>query len=96
MEVTLRAADGHALGATVYGNGDRAALVMPATGVPQSYYAKYASHLAERGFTVLTFDYRGIGRSRKGDVRGSSARMRDWALLDAAAAADFFGATALR
>src|SRR5205823_10155951 len=35
--------------------------------------------------------YRGIGRSRNGDIRASSARMRDWALLDAAAAFAFFG-----
>ena len=91
MEITLKADDGHVLGATVHGNGHRAVLVMPATGVPQSYYAKYAGYLAERGFTVLTFDYRGIGRSRNGDLRTSTARMRDWALLDAAAAWRFLG-----
>lgn len=92
MEITLKADDGTALGAAVRGNGERAVLIMPATGVPQSYYAKYAAYLAERGFTVLTFDYRGIGRSRNGDLRHSSARMRDWALLDAAAAWRFLGA----
>src|SRR3954465_1875769 len=86
VEVALRAADGHAIGATVFGNGPRAALIMPATGVPQSYYAKYAAYLAERGFTVLTFDYRGIGRSLSGHVRNVRACMQDWALLDAAAA----------
>ena len=91
MEITLHAEDGCALGATLYGSSKRAVLVMPATGVPQSYYAKYAAYLAERGFTVLTFDYRGIGRSRNGDLRSSSARMRDWALLDAAAAWRFLG-----
>ncbi|TMH21490.1 MAG: alpha/beta hydrolase [Betaproteobacteria bacterium] len=91
MEITLKADDGYALGATVFGSRGRAVLVMPATGVPQSYYAKYAAYLAERGFMVLTFDYRGIGRSRNGDIRASSARMRDWALLDAAAAARYLG-----
>lgn len=91
MEITLKADDGHALGATAYGNGARAVLVMPATGVPQSYYAKYAAYLGERGFMVLTFDYRGIGRSRNGDLRACTARMRDWALLDAAAAWRFLG-----
>ena len=48
-----------------------------------------AFRLAARGFTVLTFDYRGIGRSLEGDVRTVNARMRDWALLDGAAAFDF-------
>ena len=91
MEITLKADDGTELGANVYGNGERAVLIMPATGVPQAYYAKYAAHLAERRFTVLTFDYRGIGRSRNGSLRESKARMRDWALLDAAAAWRFLG-----
>jgi predicted alpha/beta hydrolase len=86
MEITLTAADGYALGAATFGSGSRAVLVMPATGVPQAYYAKFAAYLGERGFSVLTFDYRGIGRSKNGDLRKMSARMRDWALLDAAAA----------
>jgi len=86
VEITLTARDGYPLGATLYEGGERAVLVMPATGVPQSYYARFATYLAERGFSVLTFDYRGIGRSRNGDLRKMTARMRDWALLDAAAA----------
>jgi predicted alpha/beta hydrolase len=91
VEITLTTRDGHALGATVFGGGERMALILPATGVPQSYYAKFGAYLAERGWSVLTFDYRGIGRSRNGDVRRSNARMRDWALQDAPAAFAFFG-----
>jgi len=89
VEITLTAADGYRLGATTFGTGERAVLVMPATGVPQSYYAKFAAYLAQRGFSVLTFDYRGIGRSLDGHVRNVRARMQDWALLDAAAAFSF-------
>ena len=88
MEVALTAADGYRLGATLFEGGERAVLIMPASGVPQPYYARFAAFLAGRGFTVLTFDYRGIGRSLHGDVRRVDARMRDWALLDAAAAFD--------
>lgn len=91
MEVALVAADAYRLGATLYGSGERAVLIMPATGVRQSYYARFATYLAERGFTVLTFDYRGIGRSRLTPVRRIAARMQDWALLDAAAAFNFLG-----
>jgi len=91
MEVTLTAADGYRIGATVFGSGERAALIMPATGVPQTYYAKFAQHLAERGFLALTFDYRGIGKSLHQDIRKVRARMRDWAMLDAPAAFDFLG-----
>jgi predicted alpha/beta hydrolase len=85
----IEASDGTRLGATFFGGGEAAVMVMPATGVPQEYYAKFAAYLAEAGFSVLTFDYRGIGRSRRGDLRASTARMRDWALLDGAAAFDF-------
>jgi predicted alpha/beta hydrolase len=90
--VELAARDGYRLGAALYRartDGGRAVLVLPATGVPQEYYARFAEFLAARGFTALTFDYRGIGRSRVGDIRKLDARMRDWALLDVAAAFDF-------
>jgi predicted alpha/beta hydrolase len=87
VEITLTAADGYRLAATLYGEpSEKAVLVLPATGVPQGYYAKFAAWLAQRGFQALTFDYRGIGKSLHGDVRAVRARMRDWALLDAAAA----------
>ena len=86
MEITLTASDGYRIGAATYGSGGKRVLIMPATGVPQSYYARFAAYLAERGFSVLTFDYRGIGRSKNGELRKMGARMRDWALLDAAAA----------
>lgn len=96
MEIALTAADGYRLGARTFGCGERALLVMPATGVPQSYYAKFAAYLAERGFSVLTFDYRGIGRSLSGHVRDVRARMQDWALLDAAAAFSFLAKKRIR
>jgi predicted alpha/beta hydrolase len=91
--IDLTARDGYRLGATLFRSSTSralaAVLIMPATGVPQEYYAKFAVFLAERGFTVLTFDYRGIGRSLHGPLRSVKAGMRDWALLDAAAALDF-------
>ncbi len=94
-DLALTAKDGYRLGATIYGDpGAKAVLVLPATGVPQAYYAKFAAYLAAQGFRVLTFDYRGIGRSRSGNIRELRARMRDWALLDASAALDFLSSSA--
>jgi predicted alpha/beta hydrolase len=95
VEIKLSAADGYTIGAATFGSGSRPVLIMPATGVPQSYYAKFASYLAERGFSVLTFDYRGIGRSKSGDLRKMTAGMRDWALLDSAAAFRHFATDVL-
>jgi predicted alpha/beta hydrolase len=49
-------------------------------------YIRLARYLAGRGAAVLTFDYRGIGESREGDLRGLTAGMDDWATLDFGAA----------
>lgn len=87
--VRFPAPDGYALGAALFrpqtANGS-AVVIHAAAGVRQGYYAKFAGYLAGRGFTVLTFDYRGIGDSRPPRLAGFSARMRDWATRDAAGA----------
>ena len=86
----LTAADGRRLGARWFepaGQPARAvAVVNAATGVPQRFYRHFAQWLAQRGYAVLTYDYRGIGESRQGPLRAEPARMRDWALLDMPAA----------
>src|SRR2546425_2653090 len=89
----IQARDGHRLGATLFrpaSSNGRALQINAAAGVRQEYYGKFADYLAERGFTVLTFDYRGIGRSGHWKL---NARMRDWAELDAGAALQFLSKT---
>jgi predicted alpha/beta hydrolase len=56
-----------------------------ATATPQRYYGSFARHLAWRGFRVLTYDYRGIGRSRQGPLADERVTMDGW--IDDAAAA---------
>lgn len=88
---TLHAADGYALAATRYRSvgTERARLVLAgATGVPQGFYRRFAEYAAQRGFTVLTFDYRGIGRSKPSSLRGFEGDFLDWGRLDLAAAVD--------
>ncbi len=58
------------------------ATINPATGVAARYYHDYARFLAEHGFDVITYDYRGIGRSRPARLRGCGYRWRDWGELD--------------
>ncbi|USX20996.1 alpha/beta fold hydrolase [Oxalobacteraceae bacterium OTU3REALA1] len=53
-------------------------LLHPATGVPQGYYQSFARYLASLGMSVLTYDYRGIGRSRPASLRGYDVSMSDW------------------
>lgn len=92
---TILARDGYALGAMVYqGSGategeGRVVVMNGATAVPQGFYRRFASYLAESGFTVVTYDYRGIGSSLSGPLRGFEATMSDWALLDLAGVIDW-------
>ncbi|MCJ8056710.1 alpha/beta fold hydrolase [Shinella curvata] len=91
--VTLSAGDGVQLlgdlweGSNSFGHGR--VIINPATGVAARYYHRYARFLAERGFSVLTYDYRGIGRSRPETLRGCGFRWRDWGELDFEAAVRF-------
>jgi len=57
-------------------------IINPATGVLARYYHRYARFLAEAGFRVLSYDYRGIGASRPPSLRGCGYRWRDWGEQD--------------
>ncbi len=59
-----------------------AVLIAPAMGVPQSFYAAFANWLVESGFYVATFDYRGVGASRRGPLRAVDADILTWAEQD--------------
>ncbi len=85
----IPARDGHPLGATIIGSGSRVVVVNSATAVPRGYYRAYAEALAAAGWTVVTYDYRGIGDSRPPRLRGFPASAADWVLLDMAGVVDF-------
>lgn len=90
--VEFPARDGYRLAGTLYRPktpNRRAVLFQAASGVKQEFYGKLAEYLAARGFAALTFDYRGIGRSRPVSLRGFDARMRDWAEKDIGGALDY-------
>lgn len=81
----IPARDGFELQAIIYRPAEpagRVVIISSATAIPQRFYRHYASALAEAGFTVLTYDYRGIGKSRPGSLRGFAANARDWGSLD--------------
>jgi predicted alpha/beta hydrolase len=90
--VEFAARDGYRIAGTLQRperpNG-RAVLVNAAVGVRENFYRRFAGYLASRGFSVLTYDYRGIGASRRGPLRELRTGMADWARLDAAGALDF-------
>jgi predicted alpha/beta hydrolase len=67
------------LAGTLFEPGDPAAVVVihPATATPAGFYTAFASFLAENRIAVITYDYRGTGRS--GSPREHRhVGMRDW------------------
>jgi predicted alpha/beta hydrolase len=77
--------DGLELGATEFEPASpphAIVVVNAATAVKRRYYERFATYLATRGFAVVTYDYRGIGDSAPRDLRGFSATMRQWGLVD--------------
>jgi predicted alpha/beta hydrolase len=101
-DIMIPAVDGYPLAATLFlprGPKRHAVLINSATATPRKIYRGFASYLAHRGCAVLTYDYRGIGGSRKAAVEGQpqgqgqpqslqgfEATLADWALLDMTAA----------
>lgn len=81
MDLLLPARDGVTLAATRFDATPpfRGALLLNGgTGIPRQFYAAFATHLAARGFTVLSYDYRGIGDSEK----PAAATIDQWGSID--------------
>lgn len=91
LDCIVAAQDGYPLAATLFQPEHPRGLVLlsSATAVRRQYYRHFAEFLRQAGLVVLTYDYRGIGDSRPGRLRGFAAQMRDWALLDMSAALEY-------
>lgn len=88
---TFEALDGYPLAGTRFraqGEPRGSLLVAGATGVPQGFYRRFTDYASARGYEALTFDYRGIGRSRPASLKGFEMEYLDWARLDLAAAVE--------
>ena len=86
--LSLESQDGPTLAARVYRPAGAmppvgAVLIGGAMGVRQDFYRSFARWLANQGFTVMTFDYRGSGDSRAPaqakTLRGFEADLFSWA-----------------
>lgn len=94
----IASADGYPLAANWYPalgvNAEQAPkiVVAGATGVPQLFYRRFAVHAAQAGFSVLSFDYRGIGGSAPASLKGFNASYLDWGRLDLSAAIEYASA----
>ena len=87
LDVTIPATDGFQLAGTEFGDAsrvERVVLIAPATGVKRRLYRPFAEFLAQEGFVVITWDWRGTGDSRPASLRGFEATMRGWGERDLA------------
>ncbi|MEK6975594.1 MAG: alpha/beta fold hydrolase [Candidatus Thermoplasmatota archaeon] len=86
-ELRIRTRDGVGLAGTFRrGTGTDCVVIAGATGVKRQFYGPFARFLVGQGFSVLAFDYRGIGGSRPDQLKGYQARMEDWGTHDLDAA----------
>lgn len=84
-QLSLHCRDGYPLAAQLWlppGQARGSVIVSSATGVLARFYARYAGFLRDRGYAVMTYDYRGIGGSRPASLRKATIRWRDWGDLD--------------
>ena len=63
-------------------SNNKVVLVNSATGVKQEIYFKIANYFLTHGFTVLTYDYSGIGLSKPENLKNSLSSMRTWGTED--------------
>ncbi len=78
--VIIPVSQGGFVAATLWQRHKAKALVIvhPATAVVQGFYKGFAEYLYKRGFSVITYDYRGTGLSKSGRVRLNKNTMSDW------------------
>ena len=57
-------------------------IINAATSVRCRHYSRFADYLFANDIDVITYDYRGIGESRSGSLRGFNASWSDWGALD--------------
>ena len=91
LEISCK--DGYSLSGRFYpkqnsSKNNHPILICPATGITQHFYQAFAEWLATQGYDVLSFDFRGIGRSLHGPVSKSEASIVNWGQLDIPAAID--------
>ena len=67
--ISFTAADGETIRGTCFSPENvpelpLVTIINAGAGIPASYYNRFADCLADRGIVTVTYDYRGIGKSR--------------------------------
>lgn len=99
QDITLTAADDYKLAATLY-TPDQVALdpitgraqfivIGCATAVPRGFYKRFCEYAASLGLYALVADYRGIGDSKRGSLKGFVMDYADWSVQDLGAVVQY-------
>jgi predicted alpha/beta hydrolase len=88
IDFAFDSVDGYRLAASWFpaSHSRGAVLISAGTGIRRQFYATLAEFLSQRGLHVMTYDYRGIGGSRRGSLKGFEADKLAWAEKDMSAA----------
>lgn len=92
QSISILTEDNYSLSAHLFEpehSNEKLLLINSATGVKQQIYFSFAQFFSEHGFTVLTYDYRGIGLSKPNKMKGFEASMRIWGTKDYKAVTDY-------
>lgn len=90
-------ADGYTLTGTLYRpqHPKASIVVSSATGVPQAFYRRFAIYATQHHFQVLTFDYRGIGKSAPKTLKDFHMSYLDWGHYVLSSAIDVLATSSL-
>ncbi|RRA98846.1 alpha/beta hydrolase family protein [Larkinella rosea] len=84
-KIVITASDGYQLSALYAAPSTKSVgtiVISSATGVRKEFYLHFAFFLVGQGYTVLLYDYRGIGGSAPDDLRKMDAYMHEWGTKD--------------
>lgn len=91
-EIKIEAKDGYMLSATLLEPSEKPIgfiQINSGTGIPKGFYRHFANYLTKRGYVTVTFDYRGIGKSKPTTLKGFKATNLQWGELDMSAILDW-------
>lgn len=91
-EIFVKSSDGYPISVKIFQSHNihhKLLLVNSATGVRQQIYFSFSKLLSESGFTVITYDYRGIGASKPKKMKGFKSDMKIWGTQDFKAVTDY-------
>ena len=85
QKIKIPALDGFKLGGLILKPRGRSKGIIQfhnGTVTKKEFYLNFCTHFCEADYTVIMFDYRGVGESRPKHLRGFNASIIDWGRLD--------------